>query len=242
MNGEHRHAKPWTVVGLLALLYAISWVDRMILALLIDPIQAYTAASDDQMASMFGGGFAIFYVAAGIPIAHMADRSNRARLIVYGVLLWSLTTIAAACARTFAALAVTRAGVAIGEAVLTPVAVSMIADLFPHGRHVLPSSVYTMVDAVMGSGSLIVGGAAVGLAAVLTASSGVPAWRLTFVIVALPGLLAAAAFAWLVREPMRREESGEKNDRASARAAMRHMADNAAQVPYLAPPWRWEGL
>ncbi len=91
------HAKPWTVVGLLALLYAISWVDRMIMALLIDPIQAYTGASDVQMASMFGGGFAIFYVVAGIPVAHMArPRQPRPTNRVWSAALELLTTIAAA--------------------------------------------------------------------------------------------------------------------------------------------------
>lgn len=195
--------RPWLVVALLSLLYAISFVDRMIIALLVDPIRTDLGVSDTQIGLLFGLGFALLYTLCGIPIAHLVDRGNRRRILLAGVLLWSGTTLLSAFADNYAMLLVSRAGVAVGEAVLTPTAISMIADLFPRERRSLPTSIYSMVGAVMGSGAFIVGAGAIVLANALGAAYDISVWRLTLAIVAAPGFVAAALFAWLVAEPPR---------------------------------------
>lgn len=215
----------WLAVGLLSFLYAASFVDRMILSLLMDPIGTQLGLSETQLSLLFGLAFGIAYICAGLPLAHLADRGNRLRILVGGVLLWSLATAMAGFGRDFTTLAIARAGVGIGEAVLTPVAVSLIADLFPAGRRSLPMSVYATVGAVMGTGSLIVGGGAVWLASLVEAHTGIAAWRLTFGIVSLPGVLGALAVLILLEEP---ERTGPRAEDASMQAAITHLRANWA--------------
>jgi MFS family permease len=219
----NRVGRPWLAVGLLCFLFAASFVDRMILALLIEPIRADLGVSETQLAILFGLGFSLAYVTAGLPLGHLADRGNRRTLLIGGVLVWSAATVAAGFADSFATLAITRAGVGIGEAVLTPVAISMIADLFAPQRRALPTSIFSTVGAAMGSGSLIIGGGAVWLAERLGADLGIEAWRLTFIIVAVPGLLGAIAFAIAVPEP---ERGVADRDQASLGAAIAHLRAN----------------
>ncbi len=219
-------APGWTAVGLLGFLFAVSFVDRMILALLIDPIRLDLGVSETQLGLVFGAGFSVAYVLAGLPLAHFADRGNRRALLIMGVLIWSISTFLAGFANSFATLLMARAGVGIGEAVLTPVAVSIIADLFAPDRRALPTSIYSAVGGVMASGSLIVGGAAVWLAAQLSPALSLTPWRLTFMIVALPGVLGALAFAWLVPEPKRREAGTLYPDDVSVRTMVKHLLDH----------------
>src|SRR5580693_4467202 len=96
--------------------------------------------------------------------------------------------------------------VSIGEAVLTPAAVSLIADMFAPDRRTLPTSLYTAVASLMGVGAFAVGGAAVDLATRLSPVVGLEPWRLTLVLVGAPGLLLAAILAFTGREPDRRED------------------------------------
>ncbi|WP_334186274.1 MFS transporter [Novosphingobium sp.] len=221
-RGEIYNEERWTTVGLLCVLYAISFVDRLIIALIVDPLKADLGLSDVQVGLLFGLGFALLYTICGIPIAHLVDRGNRRQILLCGVLLWSSTTLLAAFAQSYVVLLCSRAGVAIGEAVLTPVAISMIADLFPRDRRSLPTSIYSMVGAVMGSGALIIGAAAVIAGGWLSSATDVAPWRLTLVIVAVPGFIAAGLFAYFVDEPSRRSEKDDRHSIASLVHAARH--------------------
>lgn len=195
--------EPWGFVLFLSLLYAISMVDRLIIALLVDPVRADLGVSDTQIGLLFGLGFAVLYMLAGIPVAHLVDRGNRRRILISGVLLWSVATFVSGMAGSYPELLITRAGVAIGEAVLTPVAISMIADLFPKQKRSAPTSVYTVSGAVMGSGAFVVGAGAVLLAGVIATHVDIAIWRLTLMIVAVPGVLIVGLFALLFSEPPR---------------------------------------
>lgn len=213
----------WFAVGLLSFLYAASFIDRMILALLMDPVRAELALSETQLSLLFGLAFGAAYVLAGLPLGHLADRGNRRRLLVVGVLLWSVATASAAFAQGFGSMLIARAGVGIGEAVLTPIAVSLIGDLFPRDERALPMSLYMTVGAVMGSGSLIVGGGAFWLAIQLKPLLGMEPWRLTFILVALPGLVGAAVAALMLREPKRSEFGVTRSGDMSLGGAISHL-------------------
>lgn len=199
----------WYVVGLLSLLYALSMVDRFALALLADPIIEAFQLSASQMGLLLGVGFALLYSATGLPLAHMLDRHTRKHVLVAGVTLWSLSTIASAFTQDFLQLLICRSGVAIGEAVLTPAAISLIADMFDPNKRKLPISVYSSVSSLMVTGSFIVGAAALQVAVVLSGSVDMAPWRITLILVGVPGLFLAALFALTVREPPRRDETGE---------------------------------
>lgn len=194
----------WYIVGLLTLLYGLSFIDRMILALLAQPVALSLGLSDMQLGLLMGAGFAVVYSLAGLPIAHFVDRGNRKLIVTLGVLCWSVLTVASAFARDFSHLLVLRAGVAIGEAVLTPAAVSLIADMFPRKARAAPTAVYASMSSIMASGSFVIGAAALGLSTAIQHSTGLEPWRMTMVFVGAPGILVAAIFYFTTREPIRR--------------------------------------
>lgn len=232
-ENENRPAsrEGWYVVALLSLLYALSMIDRFALALLAGPIIKEFALSASQMGLLLGGGFALLYSVTGLPLAHMLDRHVRKYVLVGGVIIWSLSTILSAFSQNFLQLLLCRSGVAIGEAVLTPAAISLIADLFESRRRRLPISVYSSVSSLMVTGSFIVGAATLQIASAWSPSVGMEPWRITLLIVGAPGILVAVIFALTVREPARRREEG--------LAAPAGTASTAELAAYLRANWRF---
>lgn len=217
-------AAAWYAVIVLMVCYTLSFVDRLILTFLVTPLKADLHLTDTQIGLLQGFAFAALYTVLGIPFGLLADRINRRNLIALGVLVWSLMTCLASGARSFVTLGLARTGVGLGEAALAPAAFSMIADLFPRERLSSALSVYSM-GVQLGAGlALLVGGlvvqAVTGRPPVTVPLLGtVPAWRLTFLIVGLPGILVAALLLTL-REPQRRA-------RAAADATPAPGADSA---------------
>ena len=198
--------RAWWTLSLLSLLYVLSFVDRLILALLVAPLKADLGVSDVQLGLLFGPAFAIFYAVLGLPIARLADRGNRKALVTAGVLLWGAATVGSGFAGTFWVLVVLRVGLAVGEAALTPSAFSMIGDLFPAQRRAFAASVYSAMGMAGGSAAYIVGALVVHLAGQATNSGVAPAfsvWQLVLIIVGAPSLVVGLLFAITVREPVR---------------------------------------
>lgn len=216
----------WYVTALLALMYVFSFVDRLVIGLLAVDIGRDLQLSDTHLGLLIGTSFAIVYSIAGLPLANLLDRRNRKNLLIMGVSLWSLCTIAAGFAENFELLAITRIGVAVGEAVITPAAVSLIADLFPRDKRIAPMVAYGAVASLMIVGGLAIGAAALQLAQVIGPQFGVTPWRLVFVLVGLPPLLIAAIFAATTTEPRRGcfdEEQDEDQPAAGLRASVDYL-------------------
>ncbi|MGE0828371.1 MAG: MFS transporter [Hyphomonadaceae bacterium] len=210
--------RAWYAVGLLVLLYCLSFVDRYVLALLAAPISESLHISDSSLGLLFGLGFGVVYALTGLPLAHMIDRGARVPLVAGGVALWSVSTILSGFASDFTLLLVCRSGVAIGEAVLSPAAISIIGDMFTREKRLLPTSTYTAVSVFMTGEAFIVGGLAFDLATYLSGSLAMEPWRLTMVFVGLPGLVLSPLFLFSVKEPARTQEPAAE-DFASARQA-----------------------
>lgn len=203
-----RPAYSWYVVGVLLLAYTLSFVDRMILSLLVAPIRAALDISDTEVSLLIGLAFALFYTLLGLPIAWIADRWNRRNLIVSGVALWSVMTAACGFAGSYATLFLARMGVGVGEAALSPAAYSMLSDMFPRDRLARAMAVYS-IGVPLGSGVAMILGSFV-VQAVLAAPmvdlpliGPVEAWRTIFLWVAAPGLLICLLLL-TIREPLRR--------------------------------------
>lgn len=194
-------ALAWSAVTVLCALYVISFVDRMILALLVEPVAQDLGISDTQIGLLIGIGFALVYVLIGLPIAHFVDAGARRSVLVGGVALWSVATIGSGFAESFSHLAIGRLGVAIGEAALTPVAIAVIADMFPKAQRGLPTSIYMAVGILMGSGSFFIGGLAVDAATHLSDAISMDVWRTTLIIVGTPGLFLALIAGFLIGPP-----------------------------------------
>ena len=198
----------WYVVIVLMVIYTLSFIDRVILSLLVTPIKRDLGISDTQIGLLQGLAFAIFYTLLGFPLGWIADRYSRRNLIAVGVLFWSLMTAVCSLALSFTSLFFARMGVGIGEATLGPSAFSLISDYFPKERLGSALSVYAM-GIFIGSGTaLIVGGTIVAAvqdmpAATVPVIGTIASWRLTFLIVGLPGLLIGL-LAFTVREPLRK--------------------------------------
>ena len=204
--------RAWWAVSVLATLYVLSFVDRSILALLVQPLKSDLGVSDIELGLLFGPAFAIFYALLGLPLARLADRGNRKLVIVCGVTLWGLCTVASGFASAYWQLVVLRIGLAIGEAALTPAAHSMIGDLFPPNRRSLAASVYSAVGMAGSSGAYILGAFAIQAVDQATLAGAAPtlsSWQIVLLIVGAPALAVGALFALTVREPARGGGHGE---------------------------------
>lgn len=205
---EQKLGYAWYVVALLLLAYTLSFIDRMILSLLVGPIRQDLGISDTQMSLLMGLAFAIFYSALGLPIGLAADRMNRKNLVVAGVAIWSLMTALCGLARSYAILFLVRIGVGVGEASLSPASYSLLGDYFPREKLGRAVAVYSL-GVPIGSGIALVLGSFVvklvtqGPAVILPVLGQMEPWRLVFLIVGLPGLLVALLFYLTIREPAR---------------------------------------
>jgi len=197
-------AQGWYVVVILTLAYVVSFLDRQILALLVEPIKHDLEISDFQMSLLLGLAFAIFYTFLGIPIGRMADRYSRRAIIAIGISLWCLMTAASGLARNYTQLFLARVGVGVGEASLSPSALSLISDYFPRETRGQAISFYMMGVSVGAGIAMVIGGQVIAFAKPITLPfiGDLYAWQTVFLIVGLPGFLVAALMA-TVKEPKR---------------------------------------
>jgi MFS family permease len=218
----------WYVVFVLMVCYTLSFIDRQILGMLVDPIKRDFEISDTGVGLLQGLAFVAFYTILGLPVGWMVDRYSRRTIIAVGVFFWSLMTALCAVAGNFWSLFAARMGVGVGEATLGPAAMSMTSDYFPKEKLGGALSVYAM-GIFIGSGiAQIVGGAVTqrvaGIPAVTLPLIGeIASWRLTFLIVGLPGLLVGLLI-YTVREPLRRNllrKADGQSSRLSVRESLR---------------------
>ena len=197
----------WILVLILTFTYILSFVDRFILGLLIEPIKKEMGLSDTQIGLLLGPAFAIFYATMGIPLGWAADRLKRVWILACGIVIWSFATAASGLSKTFGHLFIARMSVGFGEATLNPCAFSMISDSFPPEKRGLPIAFY--------SAALSLGSAIASLlgAAILTWVQGndniilpiigeVSSWQLTFLILGIPGIFFGILF-FFIKEPIR---------------------------------------
>ncbi len=187
------------VLGVLFVVYVFNFVDRQVLSILIQPIQDDLGVSDTLMGLLAGVTFALFYTAAGIPIARLADTGSRRTVIAVSVAVWSAMTAASGLARSFLHLALARVGVGIGEAGGTPPSHSLISDYFPPERRATALALY-------GNGIYIGSGLGIMAGGFLLTAFG--DWRTAFFVVGLAGLPLSLLVALTVRELPRGASEG----------------------------------
>ena len=189
---EWRGHALWRVVAILLALYALSLLDRNLIALMIAPIRADLGISQTQIGLLQGYAFATFYVVCGIPLGLLADLVSRKWVILGGAMLWSLATMACALANSFPELLLARFAVGAGEAALLPAAYSLLGDIAPRSRLAMAMTVFT-IGAIVGSGlSIVVGGVLVqwlnGIGPVSLFGIALQPWQATFALVGAVGL------------------------------------------------------
>jgi MFS family permease len=235
-------AYAWYVVGVLTLAYIVSFIDRQILNLMVDPIRHDLGIGEKEMSLLMGASFAVFYTFFGIPLGRLADTRSRRAIIAGGIALWSVMTAGCGLTKKFWQLALMRMGVGVGEASLSPSAYSLISDYFRPELRSTAISVYSM-GIYIGSGlALILGGLVIEFASghqspVWPWVEAVHPWQLVFFLVGLPGLLVALLLL-TIREParqgVRRTEDGSNAEPpASPRAVWDFVRDNRATFLHL---------
>lgn len=192
-------SKPYSVryrrwmLGLLILSYASSFVDRILVATVGQALKVDLQLSDLQLGLLGGLAFALFYTVMGIPVARLAERFSRVKLISLSVALWSAMTALCGVAGNFTQLLLCRMGVGIGEAGGTPASHSLIADHYPpHQR----ASAYGLF--ALGVPLGVLAGALGGGWIVQHLG-----WRSAFIVFGAPGVLLALLMAATLREPPR---------------------------------------
>jgi MFS family permease len=200
----------WYVVAVLFLAYTLSAIDARVLTLLVTPIKRDLGLSDFEISLLQGFAFALLYSLAAIPIGRIVDStSKRTRIVVWGVLFWSLMTTMCGFARGFFLLFLARVGVGVGEATLSPSAYSLISDYFDRRRRALAISFYAIGYPIGGGLALILGAL---LLRSFTAHGDMDLgllgtlkpWQMVFVVIGLPGVVIALLVA-TIREPQRKD-------------------------------------
>ena len=183
----------WLVLGILSFVYVLNFLDRQLLSILAKPIQDDLGVTDGQLGRLGGLYFAMFYCILGVPVAWLADRGNRVRVLAIACGLWSAATIACGMSHTYGQLAAARMSVGIGEAGGVPPSYSIISDYFPPERRGMALGLFNLGPPL---------GQALGVAFGAKIAAAYD-WRLAFILLGAAGLIAAAAVWAIVREPKR---------------------------------------
>lgn len=199
----------WYVVILCMVAYIFSFIDRQILALMIEPIKADLNLTDTQFSLLHGLAFSLFYAFMGLPLAYIADRFSRPKLIAAGIVFWSIATALCGLSKNFIQLFLSRMGVGIGEAALSPAAYSMFSDMFAKDKLGRAVAIYSIGSFVGGGIAFLVGGFVIGLLKDMSLIA-VPllgmlkAWQVAFILVGLPGVIIGILVLLTVKDPKRK--------------------------------------
>jgi MFS family permease len=186
-------ATSWYALAVLTAIQIFAYMDRVALSILMQPIKLELRLSDGQLGLVTGIAFALFYAIMGVPLAWLADRKSRVKVIAACLALWSVATSLSGMARNFPQLFLARIGVGIGEAGCVPPSHSLIGDYFPREKRALGISLYAAGAAVGVAGGMIV----IGL---LGEKLG---WRYSLQAIGIMGLPLALLTILTLREPQR---------------------------------------
>ena len=219
-------ARVHRVTLLLTLCFTLSYMDRHVLSLLVEPVRMALRLTDTQVGLAQGLSFSIFYVIASIPLARLADHGNRPRIMSACVAIWCAMTMMTGAATNFWQLMLARVGLATSEAGLPPAALTMMSDL-NDPRHLARANSFFMLSPFVGGGiALTLGGALYAAAQswhlqLPGSAAPVEPWRLVFVLIGAPGLLAALALLPLAEPRPGRVRLAAANSYAAVRGFLR---------------------
>ena len=225
---EKKHS--YSAVAILTLAQVFAFIDRQIPSMLVEPIKQDFNLTDSQIALLGGAAFSIFYAIMALPIGYAVDRYKRTKVLGTGIFLWSLMTALAGLANSFGKLFGARIGVAVGEAVMAPISVSLVSDSFPENKQGKPMGIIT-AGVYIGIGITLLGGGF--LIDYLTSIGGITLpligylkpWQATFMIVGIPGLVLAIA-AFYLKEPRRVEEQVDSNHLVDKKNVFLHLKEH----------------
>ncbi len=192
-QSESTLVQRWYVLIVMCAVYALNIAARYVVTTVFEPIRLELKLTDLGAGFLTGVPLALFYVSCGIPIAWLADRSNRRNILGASLVLWSGFTVLCGLSQTYLQLLFSRIGVGVGEAGGTPTATSIVSDCFPAERRPMALSVYAL-GAPIGAwlGADLAGAAAQAYG-----------WRGAFFVLGVPGVIVGLLVFLTIREPRR---------------------------------------
>ncbi|RVT92933.1 MFS transporter [Sphingomonas crocodyli] len=185
----------WWALAVLCFFYVMSFLDRYLLTMLVEPIQADIGISDFQMGLILGPAFGVTLGVCALPLGWIIDRYSRRRTIFLGVGFWSIATAASGLAKSALALGSARVCVGAGEAILGPAAASLLADKFPRERLTTAMAIYQASNKIGSATAFGLGGLLIGLLSGVSLAvpllGDLKPWQAVFFVVGIPGALAS---------------------------------------------------
>lgn len=199
---------PWLVVAILLIIFSVAFLDRVVMSILVVPMQRDLGINDLQAGILMGPAFVLSYALAGMAMGYLADHHNRRLLLFGGVALWGTATFASGLLESFSALLVARMLVGLGESCIVPATFSLLADYFPPNRLGRASAVVTIGNSVGAGGALLGGGAVLAVASTqalvpIDLFSRSAPWQQVLLLFGSLSLVAAL-LVMMIREPERR--------------------------------------
>ncbi|MCO1438208.1 MFS transporter [Burkholderia multivorans] len=225
----------WIAVALFSAAFALAYLDRQILTLLIDPVRQSLGLSDTQVGLLQGLAFALCFAIGGIPLGWLVDHCNRVRVAAGCIALWSVATASSGLAGSYVQLLAVRSVTALSEAGCSPAALSIFADQFPPRQLPRATAIYTAAPYIGGSASLMAGGVLLGYFS-RTGGLDLPwlghlqPWQAVFTVVGVPGLILALLILAGVREPSRVNDMRLPEARVSLGDVSRFVAQDAPHL------------
>lgn len=220
-------------LALLLLANLVGYLDRQIITLLVNPIKSSLSLGDGAIGLVIGPAFVVTYATAGLFIGRLVDRSNRRRLLIICVTVWTIGAAGGGFAASLGQLFLCRMAVGIGEAALIPTALSLIADSFTPAKRGMATGIFTM-GVYIGTG-LSLALVAVALPTITDLSEALAAigyafepWRLVMLSMLLPGAITCLFLSTMI-EPARRTDLRPDGVTASVTSAWR------ANIRFLLP-------
>jgi len=227
----------WFFTSILLFAYIISFIDRQMINYLVVPIKEDMGLTDFEISFIQGWGFVLAYIIFSIPFGRIVDKVNRVRVLIGGIVIWSVATAACGFSKNSWQLVISRSGVGAGEAALTPASWSIISDLFPVKRRSFPMSIYLMGPYIGQGLSLLFGAQILRIynePVTLFESIIVQPWQIIFLIIAVPGIILGL-FMFTLKDPQRKEGlTGDKKENESIKEVFSYIIQNiGAYMPLL---------
>ena len=227
----------WFFTSILLFAYIISFIDSQMINYLVVPIKEDMGLTDFEISFIQGWGFVLAYVIFSIPFGRIVDKVNRVRVLIGGIVIWSVATAACGFSKNSWQLVLSRSGVGAGEAALTPASWSIISDLFPVERRSFPMSIYLMGPYIGQGLSLLFGAQILRIynePVTLLESIIIQPWQIIFLIIAVPGIILGL-FMFTLKDPERKEGlTGDREENESIKEVFSYVIKNiGAYMPLL---------
>lgn len=170
-------------------LYMINYMDRQVLAVVLEPMKLDLGLTDSQ-AGLIQTGFLISMGLFAIPISFLVDRWSRNKAIAVMALFWSAMTFITGLGRNFLGVFLPRIFTGTGEAAFSSGSIALISASYPPEVRARKLAIYNMFLIFGVAGGMVLGG-------YLSANHG--GWRTPFFVFAIPGFILGV-MAWFLQD------------------------------------------